>query len=126
MSSILNADYYDSVVVNVESPEGELAVIFLETSSRCVGMMIEIGKNGTSAKAWATTTASLVTHLLHAGESLVNVASILARTSTTRISYDTNNQQICSVPDGIAVAIYKYLRNKQMEKIIAERTTWHP
>lgn len=103
----------DCVVIRVETPEGTLYVNFIEDEAgQPFEVKIEIGKSGSTIRAWTEVTSRLISELLQAGKDVYDIIPIISNNTSDRIKRTKNNVLIRSGSDGVAYALYRYLDDK--------------
>lgn len=103
---------FDSVVSKIRTPDGTMFVNVLENiDGEPIGIIINIGKSGSSVAAWAQALASICTAALQNGtklEALLTELSCVTSTGSARSS----EVVVTSGPEGLYVALLKYRRTK--------------
>lgn len=106
----------NSVSIRVPTPDGTLFVNIMEDDTgKPVGMLIHIGKTGASVMAWAEGMARACTMAMQRGAGINDLISEFSSITTDRITMLQEGSVVRSGPEGVAVALMKYRREKFKE-----------
>lgn len=97
--------------VKVETPDGTLFVHIAEENGRAREVLLNIGKSGYSLAAWSDALARMVSLALKHGIAMQDIVVELSNIHTDRVRR-SNGVAIHSGPDGLAVALMRYLATK--------------
>ena len=105
---------YDSIVPAVDTPDGKMFVIVLEQEGAPRGVLIEIGKSGTSVRAWADALARIVTLALRSGLGIERIIEEVSNITTDRL-VRSRGTRIRSGPEGFAFGLLLYTQEKSTQ-----------
>jgi len=107
---------FNSSVIQVGTPDGTMYVTVIEDSTgNPVSIQIQIGKTGTSIRAWTSAITGLINRLLSYNTPLADIISDLASHSTSKSSFNRSGS-VKSGPDGVVYALFVYQKNKYVER----------
>lgn len=103
----------NSATVKVQTPDGTMYLIIMENEHGMPSRVdIQIGKSGTPIRAWSMATSDLINLCLDNGISLHQIVARIIGATSDR-SRDNEEGKVSSGPEGVAYAIFSYLRHKK-------------
>lgn len=117
-----NGVAYECAVVRQPTPDGELYLTIIEDNDhRPVKLFIEIGKSGSSIRAWTDAFQRIASLVLDNGGSIDDIISELSGITSGFIARDSGAGAIVnSGPSGIVRALEKYKADKYVRFIKPE------
>lgn len=109
---------FKSIVSKVRSPDGTIFVNVMENQAgEPVGIIINIGKSGSSVAAWAQALGEMISLALEQG---VKLEAILTKLSSITSSGSARSKDVVvnSGPEGVFIALLKY-RSSKFEELKA-------
>lgn len=97
--------------IHVSTPDGEMWVTIIERKEQPVQVFISIGKAGSNVMAWAEATGRIITRMLE-HLSIYEVITELSGITSGRLVYGMRGAVCRSGPEGIAIALMEYRKEK--------------
>lgn len=117
--------------VRVSTPDGTLFVHIAEDDKgKLKQIMLNLGKAGTAASAWANALASSLTMSIELGATLEDILALLSNITSSSAPRIAIGGKCSSGPEGVWMALMRYRREKHEEvrageklsdRILAER-----
>lgn len=105
---------YDNVSFRIETPDGTATIIIAEESDgKLYKIFFEIGKAGTSVKAWAFAVCELATEMIRSGTEVHKVVELLSNISSSRPIYDREGVPCRSGVEALVLALTRWDRFKK-------------
>lgn len=98
----------------IDTPDGKMWVTIVERNGVPVQVIVSIGKTGSYTMAWANAASLLITRLLEF-ITIHQVIQELSGIATGRLAYLTGGDKCRSGPEGIAIALLRYRKEKYSE-----------
>lgn len=109
-------DWFSARTIRVKTPDGTLFVHVAEDDKgRLKQIMLNLGKAGTAASAWANALASALTLLIEQGSQLEDLLSLLSSITSGSSARMGIGGKCTSGPEGIWMALMHYRREKHKE-----------
>lgn len=112
----MSATWFSARSIRIKTPDGTLFVHIAEDErGQLKQIMLNLGKAGTAASAWAHALASALTLLIEQGaklEDLLTLLSSITSGSTSRLGIGGN---CTSGPEGVWMALMYYRKEKHQE-----------
>lgn len=105
----------ECIVLKVPTPDGTLFVTVLEENNKPIAFRLEIGKSGSTLRAWCDATALMSTLSLQKGATLDEIITELSNISSDKISFTDTQVPVRSGPDGFVLALMRYRQSKYDE-----------
>lgn len=97
--------------IHIKTPDGDLFVHIAESGGHPSELLLNIGKSGYPLAAWSNALGLITSLALKNGVSLREIADELVNIKTDKVTR-SNGVAIHSGPEGLGVAIMKYLSAK--------------
>jgi hypothetical protein len=104
-------------VIEVTTPDGTMFVTILELNNKPIGFRLEIGKSGSTLRAWCEAVGQLATLAIQAGISLDDIITELSNLSSDKLVFTGKQVPVRSGPDGFVVALMRYRQSKYDEML---------
>ena len=111
--------WYNSLTYRVEAPEGTAFVTVVENDSgKPIAIDVNIGKSGSSVKAWAQGLSRVITTSLENDVPLEYIIADLSAQGSDRVRLIRNGVIIRSGSDAVGFALLEYKRDKYVPPIV--------
>ena len=105
-----------SYTLRVDTPDGTMWCTIIETNGEPNEIHAQIGKSGSSIRAWTSALASLATEAIRHGISLNTIAASISEITTDKVKRHGDGISIRSGPEGIVYCILRYIEHKKKER----------
>lgn len=102
---------YKCSVVRVKTTDGTMFVTIMEEDSKPIEIHISIGKTGSQLRAWSDALSHVINLAMFKGSTIQEIIEVLSLITSDKIVYD-GRLPIRSGPEGLVVALRKYLKSK--------------
>lgn len=105
----------ECAVIKVVTPDGTLFVTVLEEHGKPIAFRLEIGKAGSTLRAWCDALGASTTLALQHGVTIEDIITELSNISSDKLTYTEQQVPVRSGPDGFVVALMRYRQSKYEE-----------
>src|SRR6267143_4805519 len=98
-----------SIVIQTHTPDGTMYVTIMERNGVPYKIDVQIGKSGSSIRAWTDAIARLVSLALRSGVNIHTIVEEVSDITSYRQAWQ-QDKEIRSGPEGLAYSLLRYLK----------------
>lgn len=116
----MSVERYDCVVIETKTPDGTLFTTINELNNKPDNFQLQIGKAGSTLRAWTDAVATLATLAIQHGATIEDIITAISNFSSDRVAFTQGTTPIRSGPGGFVHALmrYKAERWKTMQAVL--------